>query len=797
MSLQRLKSACVGVRAPAMQGTAYLVGPTTLVTCHHVVESAGEGKDVELLLETGTRPARVVKMVAATDCAVLSIDTPLADRQPLPIAGRCEGHAQWDGYGFPGLAKGAGVSFFGMVLDPEALDDLKRPVVTLYSDMLAAGMAAPVHGLSGGPVLVDGSVVGHFSRVLGTPGAPGQPALGVVYAARAASVLDVLGTSPDVATVRAQPRAALADLIPPVGPGEHHVFISYRASDSAFAGRLVERLDAVGLRVFLDQREIVPDERVGARLQEALDKSRAGIVLVSRAWLESRWCLEAARAIVVRAAGDAKGFSAIPLRIDSVEMPPIFADRVWVDFAGESAPSGRKLEQLIYAILGKSAPREGSVDAKVQVTLTDATDEAMRRVDDLVRDPTRFQSFMRFLHDSGLPEAAPRLRAAGALIGAGRLEPALAVLPPAETSLRARQLRALALSKMRRDDDALALLEPLFEHNEVNVETGGILGGIYKRMWQRTGDRTYLMRSLDTYSVTYAATADWYVGINVASMALLLDHREDSLRSARAVRDQLQAVPEGQLDHWGRATLAESFLVLDDLASAARWYEKAAALAFRLPSDIATMRRQVRLLLPKLGRDANALDGSLPVPAVVAFSGHMTDAPDRAVPRFPESKTEAVRLRIRAWLRSHGGRVHGVASAARGSDILFLEEVLASNGTATVVLPFPKDDFKKVSVGQGWDERFDAVLAHERVEVLPPLLERMPVEAEQPAAFERCNLAIVDKAEGFGERFDDAAPTLLTVWNGSPGDATGGTAHAVTLWRQRAHPSENIDLSQL
>jgi len=73
----------------------------------------------------------------------------------------------------------------------------------------------------------------------------------------------------------------------------------------------------------------------------------------------------------------------------------------------------------------------------------------------------------------------------------------------------------------------------------------------------------------------------------------------------------------------------------------------------------------------------------------------------------------------------------------------------------------------------------------------------MPVEAEQPAAFERCNLAIVDKAESLAERFDDVAPTLLTVWNGSPGDATGGTAHAVTLWRQRVHPCENIDLSQL
>jgi hypothetical protein len=713
------------------------------------------------------------------------------------MAGRCESRAVWDGYGFPSLAAGAGLPFYGMVLDATALDDLKRPVVTLYCAMLAAGMAAPVHGLSGGPVVVNDAVVGHFSRVLGTPGAPGQPALGVIYAARAANVLELLGTPPAVDTVRAQPTTRLAELIPPLGPGEYHAFLSYRSSDAAFAARLHERLAAVGLRVFLDQRELAPDDRVAARLREALDRSRAGIVLVSRAWLDSAWCVEEATALVARAARDPATFTAIRLRIEAVEVPPVLADRMSLDFVGESAPAGRKLEQLVYAVLNRPAPAEGTTDAKVQVTLTDATDEALRRVNDLVRDPTRFQSFMRFLRDSGLPEVAPKLRAAQALIGAGRLEPALAILPPAETTLRARQLRALALSKLRRDDDALALLEPLFEHNEIDVETGGILGGIYKRLWQRTGDRAYLLRSLDTYAMTYTATADAYVGINVASMALLLDRRDESTRTAATIRDRLQAVPERELDHWTRATLAESFLVLDDLPNAARWYESAATRALTMPQDIAVMRRQARLLLPKHGHDAKALDASLPVPAVVAFSGHMTDAPGRPVPRFPEGKVEAVRARLRAWLRDHGGRVHGVCSAARGADLIFLEQVLAANGTATVLLPFPSADFKKASVGQGWDERFDAALAHERAEVRPPLLDAVPPEAEQPAAFERCNVAIVDEAERLAELFDDAAPTLLTVWNGSPGDGSGGTAHAVTLWRQRGHPSDNVDLSQL
>jgi hypothetical protein len=100
-------------------------------------------------------------------------------------------------------------------------------------------------------------------------------------------------------------------------------------------------------------------------------------------------------------------------------------------------------------------------------------------------------------------------------------------------------------------------------------------------------------------------------------------------------------------------------------------------------------------------------------------------------------------------------------------------------------------------VGQGWDDRFDAALANDRVEVLPPLLERAPLEADQASAFERCNLAILDEAERLATLFDDTEPTLLTVWNGSPGDASGGTAHAVSVWRQRGHRAENIDLARL
>ena len=195
--------------------------------------------------------------------------------------------------------------------------------------------------------------------------------------------------------------------------------------------------------------------------------------------------------------------------------------------------------------------------------------------------------------------------------------------------------------------------------------------------------------------------------------------------------------------------------------------------------------------------DRETIEKSLPISRVVTFSGHLTDAPNRAMPRFPEGKTIAVARAIDNFLNNNGGCVHAVCSAARGSDLLFLEQVLERRGTATVILPFPASDFKKVSVGQGWDARFDAVLANDRVDLKPFLRDKLPPESEQGAAFEDCNRAIIKEAERLANQLDDKDPVLLTVWNGNPGDGQGGTAHAVSTWKAHGYRHENIDISKL
>jgi hypothetical protein len=177
---------------------------------------------------------------------------------------------------------------------------------------------------------------------------------------------------------------------------------------------------------------------------------------------------------------------------------------------------------------------------------------------------------------------------------------------------------------------------------------------------------------------------------------------------------------------------------------------------------------------------------------VAAFSGHMVDAPGRPSPRFPHSKVGAVRRAIAELLRQYGIG-YGFSSAARGSDILFLEELKKRGGSGQVFLPFPRKQFKRTSVGYGWDDRFDKAL--EGFDVVE-LSAEMPPEEKRPEAYAACNSKILETAIKKAKLLNED-PIFIVVWNGAPAAGAGGTADAVRAWGDQGFAVEQIDVSQL
>jgi len=393
-----------------------------------------------------------------------------------------------------------------------------------------------------------------------------------------------------------------------------------------------------------------------------------------------------------------------------------------------------------------------------------------------------------------------RLLAAGAPIAAyDTLAEGLAAFPG---DVRLRQLLALALARSGAGAAAIPVLESLRREGHADEETLGLLARAFKDLAAEAATpaerRRHLEAAFAHYAEAHRLSSGIWTGINAATTALLLGRREDADTLARAVRDRClrDEAADGRLaaDYWHLATLAESHLILRDWRAAETEYARAAAAGAARPADRASTRRNARLIVQELGADGAAIERVLRVPRVVAFAGHLIDAPDRAVPRFPAALEAAAAAAIRARLEALDAGF-GFSSAACGGDILFLEALRGRGAETTIVLPYGADQFERDSVdvvpGAGWPARFRRALAEAR-DVFLAAEQRI---AAGGMSYEYAALLIEGLA---GVRADelDAELLPLVLWDGAAG-GRGGTAPTVERWRRNGRRVEVIDLQEI
>lgn len=353
------------------------------------------------------------------------------------------------------------------------------------------------------------------------------------------------------------------------------------------------------------------------------------------------------------------------------------------------------------------------------------------------------------------------------------------------------QRMALALAQMGSATRAQAILNSLAAKDPTNRETLSILGRTYKDQWcTDPTDDHYLRKSFECYNRAFEVQpAESYPGINAATIAFLLNETDKANRIAKTVLEICQAQPD---DYWKHATVAEALVVLGDAEGARQAYRAAVASESDNLRAFSSTRRQARALSRHLYGRADAFDECFPIPKLVVFSGHMTDAPDRRTPRFPPAKEGEIRELLDKQLAAMNAGI-GFASAAAGSDILFLEAMLARGGTIHLVLPWPVEEFVKTSVeiaGNGaWVDRFQNVLGRAAsIRILGELY--MPGSA---TGFEYCNLAMNGLARVFARSLD-LEITPLAVWDGYAG-APGGTGSFVRYWRNHRVPVKVVPIA--
>jgi len=175
----------------------------------------------------------------------------------------------------------------------------------------------------------------------------------------------------------------------------------------------------------------------------------------------------------------------------------------------------------------------------------------------------------------------------------------------------------------------------------------------------------------------------------------------------------------------------------------------------------------------------------------VAVTGHMTDAPDRGSPRFPESEVPRVRQRVTdvfaAW--DLGSEDLLICGGARGTDLICAFEARRRGATVWVLLARAAEEFERGSVA-GSDSIW--------IDQYYTLLQRVPSwELEQVERFHGCkdvyaaaNEWILDTALCQGA---DGEVVVLAVWDGTRAAGEGGTGDMVDSARARDAPVEVIN----
>lgn len=387
---------------------------------------------------------------------------------------------------------------------------------------------------------------------------------------------------------------------------EWHVFLSYRSVNRPWVLSLYDVLTELGYKVFLDQYVLKPGDELITKLENALEKSMAGVLIWSNAAQDSDWVRKEYNYMETRATNEADFFF-VPVKVDSVKLPAFVNNKIFIDFSDyPDGPNGGDLIKLVHAIIGK--PVTGQI-----IHFANEQDEMAKDQVAKVNAAVKLDNADRLkqlFEQGGLPwKTSPVLgcRAANGLIKLKKYDDAINILEKIQTlfkeALRPQQLKALALAKRSNDGDlqkAQEIMSELHEKNHLDPETMGIYARTWMDRYAKSKDLKHLKQSRDLYAEAFEkAPDDYYTGINAAAKSVFIG-TEKELSKAIEYATLVQKITGDKPvpnDYWKTATIGETFLIMKKYKEAANMYEKAVAMArTEIDSHESTLLQAKRLM---------------------------------------------------------------------------------------------------------------------------------------------------------------------------------------------------------
>jgi hypothetical protein len=109
------------------------------------------------------------------------------------------------------------------------------------------------------------------------------------------------------------------------------VFISYSHNDKRFVDRLAAALIRKRQHIWLDRYELRPGDSLLQRIQDAIEKAQALLVVLSKASVNSEWCKKELSVGLVRELEE-KRVVVIPVLMEDCSIPLLLRDKLCADF---------------------------------------------------------------------------------------------------------------------------------------------------------------------------------------------------------------------------------------------------------------------------------------------------------------------------------------------------------------------------------------------------------------------------------------------------------------------------------
>ncbi|MBL8517921.1 MAG: hypothetical protein JNM76_13245 [Betaproteobacteria bacterium] len=363
-----------------------------------------------------------------------------------------------------------------------------------------------------------------------------------------------------------------------------------------------------------------------------------------------------------------------------------------------------------------------------------------------------------------------------------------------------RLLLARAYLRVGSADLAEKALGPLNSADTLDEETWGVRARVRKQRWLDTRSTDALIAARDAYLAGYRATQSLWCADNAAQLSLELGEtdtartlgmemfaRIDAQRAARQEGNDADAGSNAD-PFWAAATEGDACLMAGRTEQASACYALAARLGAGRHGDLHAARQGIRLIAKRMGHQVDDLLALFPTQVVAAFTGHAIDK---------AGKEKRFSADLEGWVAENLAKVVqtlkvdvGIAAAACGGDILFLEAMHKAGKETHMVLPHPPEEFIKTSVlgynGKIWEPRFwECVKRAKSLTILSPDVSGDLTYQYQGQVIG--GLARV-RAEANGGR-----PIGLSLWNQKPG-LPGGAGWVTAEWLKQGMEVHRIHL---